>query len=88
MSSTLCFRQTPESEEGVGRCKYPLKRIFAKKYYDHDGSLGGDIITLTYIDLPWLQGVQSVYNGDDKEVLDEIIKLIEQAQTVDMWFEV
>lgn len=91
MSSTLCFRKTPKKVDREDlHCKQPLKGIFAERYYDHDGSLGGDIQTLTVSDLPWIQGVRAAFRGDerDRKLLDRIVELLESDETVDMWFEI
>lgn len=91
MSSTLCFRKTPKRTDKEDlHCKQPLKGIFARRYYDHDGSLGGGVQTLTISDLRWLQGVQAAFKGDehDSKLLNRVIELLESDETVDMWFEI
>jgi len=92
VSSTLCFKKTPTDIKEIGHCKLPLKAIFARRYYDHDGSCGGGEITLTGNDLEWLRGVRDGMNDgqdkDDVRLMAKIIQLIEGGDTVDMWFEV
>jgi hypothetical protein len=90
MSSTLHFMKTPRPEEELGSCKVPLKSIFARKYYDHDGSCGGGLMTLGVVDLEWLKGVRDAgsIQGDQMRLLRDIITLIEEGETVDMWFSV
>ena len=90
MSSTLCFRRTPKSTDEFAHVKQPLKGIFARRYYDHDGSLGGGLMTLSETDLDWLRGVQAGFTSSDpseRKALDRIIEIIEAGDTVDMWFE-
>jgi len=90
MSSTLYFKRTPKPGTGrLGSCKQPLKGIFAKRYYDHDGSGGGGMLIINEYDLEWLRGVRAATTENaDRTLLDKIIKEIEDGNTVDMWFEV
>lgn len=90
MSSSLHFMKTPEPDEELGSCKLPLKAVFAKKYYDHDGSCGGGLETLGMSDLEWLHGVYAGggIKDDQLKLLQDIISIIEGGKTVDMWFEV
>jgi hypothetical protein len=89
MSSVLCFRKTPTATSELGSCKKPLKAIFARRYYDHDGSCGGDMLILTGGDLEWLRGVRDgmLEINDHSKLMDKIIQTIEGGNTVDMWFE-
>ncbi len=88
MSSTLLFRKTPRHGTELAAVGYPLKAIFGRKYYDHDGSCGGDVLTLTSADMPFLEGVVlSVGDEKAKKIVQKIIDLIENGETVDMWFE-
>ena len=96
MSSTLLFRKTPRPPKEFGLCGQPLKGVFARQFYGHDGSLCGGIVTIGTESLGWLQGVKCSYSGhhpDDKDLreivslLDKIIETINDGRTVDMWFE-
>jgi len=90
MSSTLCFRKTPQPPKEFGCCRFPLKGVFAEAYYGHDGSLGGGVITIEIQDLAWIRGVRDGggWGKDDKRLLDTIVETLESGRTVDMWFEV
>jgi hypothetical protein len=88
MSSTLHFRKTPRALKEIGSCGLPLKRVFARKFYGHDGSLGGDVIRMDEEELEWLKGVRDSEVGDDSDqrLLDKAIELIESGKSIDMWF--
>ena len=87
MSSTLYFRKSPPKKPHFGACKHPLKSIFARKFYERDGSLSEDMLTLGADELGWLQGLRDGRwgNNSDQKTLDKIVKLIEEGHTVDMW---
>jgi hypothetical protein len=89
MSSTLYFRKTPKNLESFGYLKQPLKGAFGRKFYGHDGSGGGDKLTLQPCHLDWLRGVRDSGVGDEKErdLIHKIIELLENDEWVDMWFE-
>jgi hypothetical protein len=89
MSSTLYFRKTPKAPAEFGSFSQPLKGVFARRFYDHDGSLGGDLITLELRHLEWVCGVRDSGVGDrgDRKTLDMIIEALKSGETVDMWFE-
>ena len=90
MSSTLCMRKTPEPTKDEWHFKMPVKSVFARRFYDHDGSLGGGMITIGPDDLSWLEGVLGAGNFDAKDTkhLREIRDHIHEGGSVDMWFEV
>lgn len=87
MSSTLVFQKTPKPDKELGQ------GIFGKCYYDHDGSCGGGVITIDASELEWLRGIADVmdaprFDKDDIRLISTIIKILEDGDTVDMWFEV
>lgn len=90
MSSTLCMRITPKPSNDEWHFKLPVKAIFARKFYDHDGSLGGGMLTLTVEHLEWLEGVLAAGQFDKKhhDDLEAIAAVLRGGGTVDMWFEV
>lgn len=90
MSSTLLFRRTPKSTKELCHFKQPLKGMFARRFYDHDGSLGGGMITIGPEQLDWLRGIHAAYKeqyaGESKD-LEKLIAVLEEGETIDMWFE-
>ena len=91
MSSTLCMRVTPKPlDKKTWHFKMPVKAIFARRFYDHDGTLGGGCLTITVNDLSWLEGVMDAGNFDSSEMRDlkSIADALREGETVDMWFEV
>ncbi len=89
MSSTLYIQRTPKPSRDIKHFKLPIKAIIAKKYYEHDGSLGGGKITLNANELSWFEGILAAGNFDEKERndLDFIIQILRDGETIDMWFE-
>jgi len=89
MSSTLVMRITPKPTKNGWHFKQPIKGMFARRFYDHDGSLGGGVFTLTSDHLDWIDGVIAAGRFDDKDAkdLEAIAKAIRNGETVDMWFE-
>jgi hypothetical protein len=83
------MRITPKPTTADWRFKQPVKAIFARKFYDHDGSLGGGVVTLTLVDLPWLEGVLDAGTLDPRyrADLEAIAMALRAGDTVDMWFE-
>ena len=94
MSSTLCMRKTPKPTKDEWHFELPIKGIFARRFYDHDGTLGGGLVTIGPDDLSWLEGVigglATAGTLDKKELADlrAIREHIHEGGTVDMWFEV
>jgi hypothetical protein len=92
MSSTLCIQKTPTPifPKDYWTFGYPLKGYLAKKFYDHDGSLGGGLITVSASDCSWFEGVLAAARLDekDKRSFEEIVDLLRNGHTIDMWFEV
>jgi len=90
MSSTLCMRITPKPDKDEWHFKQPVKAIFARKFYGHDGSCGGGVVTLTPDELPWLEGVldAGTFDQKDRKDLEAIARVLRSDNTVDMWFEV
>jgi hypothetical protein len=85
MSSTLFFSKTPvQSVDEIAAFKQPLKGIIAARYYDHDGSLSGDTITLTAEDLPFLEGVLAAYRGDDCKDLVRVVDHLKVHGMIDV----
>lgn len=73
--------------------KQPVKGFFARRYYDHDGSLCGGKITIGQDDLVFLNGIVdlvSVAASIDKRercYLEEVIEIIKAGDTIDIWIE-
>lgn len=90
MSSTLYIRKTPKPEPEGWHFKQPVKQYFGERFFGHDGSLGGDgVVTIGAEHLGWLEGVVAAGRFDDRErrELNEIIEVLRDGDTVDIWFE-
>lgn len=88
MSSTLIIRKTPKPNKKEWGFKHPVKGMIARRFYDHDGSLGGGRITVGPECLAWFEGLLAAFSGDKKERkdLDAIIQILRDGDTIDMWF--
>lgn len=90
MSSTLCIRRTPKPKDEDWHFKLPIKGLIGRRFYDHDGSLGGAQITIGPEELPWFEGILSAGNFEKKEAKDlaEIVEHLRKGGSIDVWFEV
>lgn len=91
MSSTLIARVNPlPTDEKEWHFGQQLKCVFARRFYDHDGSLGGGRMTLDDQHLDWMEGVRDGWGTDDDQLqrLCEMIEQIKEGRTIDIWFEV
>ena len=90
MTSTLCVRQTPTLDDHEFSFSQPVKGLIARKFYDHDGSLGGGLMTVGLEHLPWFEELlaNGDFKEDDKTKLRLIIGAMRLGRTIDMWFEV
>lgn len=90
MSSTLFIRPTPRPEKNEWHFKLPIKAIIARRYYDHDGSCGGGMVTVPLTDLDWWEGVLAAgnFDKDDRRDLEKVVATLRGGRTIDMWFEV
>ena len=90
MSSTLCIRKTPvPPRDSVWHFKLPVKGVIARKFYNHDGTLGGEMITIGPEHLEWFEGVLAAGRFDEIEArkLREVVAALQDG-SIDMWFEV
>lgn len=93
MSSTLFIKKTPKQDHSIG-FKLPIKGAVGRRYYDHDGSLGGGLITVAPADLPWWEGLLegmvagSIGDKEDRRDLEKVVKMLRDGHSIDMWFEV
>jgi len=92
MSSTLCMRPTPRPPASSEvSFKHPVKAIIARRFYDHDGSLGGGLVTVGTADLAWFEGVlaaEATWDKSDRRDFEKMVGLLRSGKTVDMWFEI
>lgn len=90
MSSTLIVRQTPKTIKDELTFKQPIKGIIARKFYEHDGSLGGSQITIGNEYIDWFEGVLAgvKIEPDERIKLEKIIDILKSGNTIDMWFDV
>ena len=84
------MRVTPKPTDTEWSFKQPVKGLFARRYYDHDGSLGGGMRTLSLADLDWIDGLIAggKFDADDLNRLQTIADKLREGETIDMWFEV
>ena len=81
MSSSLYWEPCIE-QDNKSLCD-PLKYIFARKYWDHDGSLGGHPIQLNDADVPYLNGVRDgTSNKDIKRDIETLLEAITEYRAV------
>ncbi len=72
MSTDLYYR--PFIRKDGKDLSYELKKAIAPKYYDHDGSLGGNWLVLDSDEIPYLEGIRDGGIKDAQELIDAINK--------------
>ena len=72
MSTSLYFR--PVVDENGETLSFALKKALSQKYWEHDGSLGGNWVKLSNSDISFLEGVNAGGVSDAKVLIAEIIK--------------
>lgn len=77
MSTNLFWRPPPVDPEGECLSK-GLKYAIARKLWDHDGSLGGDWITIDESFIPFLEGIAAA--ASERETRRDAETLIEQIR--------
>jgi hypothetical protein len=84
------MRRTPRQTKEQWAFKLPVKGAFARRFYDHDGSLGGGMITIGADQLDWIDGLIAGGRFDASELRDlrQIADVLREGGTIDMWFEV
>lgn len=89
MSSTLNIRRTPRPSSDDWHFKQPLKGLIARKFYDHDGSLGGGMITIGPDNLEWFEGVLAAgqFENTDRRDLEQMVEHLRVGGSLDMWFD-
>lgn len=87
MSTNLFARPTPKKGNTEYPSFYASKWILAPRYLGHDGSLSSDKIILTLKDLPFLEGVLAAATKEVKEEIKEIITMLEQHESIQIWTE-
>lgn len=89
MSSTLMIRKTPTPDKDEWHFKLPVKIYIGRRFYDHDGSCGGGLITVNASELPWFEGVLAAANldADDRRDFTKVVEILREGGTIDMWFE-
>lgn len=89
MTSTLYIRKTPKAAT-EWHFKMPIKGIIARQFFDHDGSLGGSMITIGPEYLSWFEGVLAAVNLEAIDRLDLVaaVDVLRDGGTIDMWLEV
>ena len=90
MSSTLCIRKTPKPDKNEWHFKLPIKSLIAKRYFNHDGSLGGSMLTIGPSELNWFEGVLSAgnFNVNDRKDFEKVVEVLREGNTIDLWWNV
>jgi hypothetical protein len=89
MSSTLVMSPVPKKRDTVS-FKLPVKAILARRYYGHDGSLGGGLVTVGPEDLDWFEGVLAGadrWSAAEVKDFEKMVEALRDGGSVDMWFE-
>ncbi len=60
-----------------------LKYALSPRYFDHDGSMGSDKVTLSDVDLPYLEGLKD----GNVEGATELIEAIKKHEIIAIWTE-
>ena len=88
MTSTLCIRKTPSTTSNW-HFKLPIKGFIGRRFYDHDGSLSGSLITIGPVHLEWFEGVLVAADLEKSERRDfeKVVNVLRSGNTIDMWIE-
>lgn len=82
MSTNLFWQPKPKelSKHCLGK---DLKYILARRYFYHDGSLtSADPYELTANDIPFLEGIAAVGNGEQSKQAEGLIEAIGKHEVV------
>jgi hypothetical protein len=82
MSTDLFYYPTPKPRQAT--LSRALKYKIARKYWGHDGSIGGEPITLTMDDIPYLEGIRDASEHDAADAAAALIAAIEHWGNVDI----
>ena len=90
MTSTLCIRKTPVVTDNYWYFKQPIKGFIGRRYYGHDGSLGGSLIVVGPNQLAWFEGILLAANLDksEHEHFEAVVEILRSGDTIDMWFDI
>lgn len=90
MTSTLYIRQTPAKSRSNWHFKLPIKGFIGRRYYDHDGSLGGNLITIGPEHLEWFEGILVAANLEksDRRDFETVVNILRDGKTIDVWIEI
>ena len=88
MSSTLSIRKIPTTKNWL--FKQPIKGFIGQRFYNHDGSLGGDIITIGPDHLAWFEGilVAAKLEKSERKNFERVVEVLRNGETIDIWFNV
>lgn len=85
MSTNFYWQAFPKEPPPVQYCS-DIKRIMARRYWDHDGTLFGAVTTLGESDVPFLSGVAAATpHREVREAAEEMIKAIREQGGVSIW---
>jgi hypothetical protein len=85
MSSSLYWRPVPREVPPANSLPYGLKKALARRYWDHDGSLNGDMIEISEADVPYLEGIRDAASGEVSEGAAGLIEAIREYGAVEIW---
>lgn len=84
MSSTLHMQPVPRLRPKSEQLSFYLKKVIARRFWEHDGSLSGDKVRIEYSDLAvrgYLEGLVDAGVEDAEELLTAVV----QHGAVDVW---
>ena len=89
MTSTLCICKTPVPPRDNWCFKHPIKGFIGRRFYDHDGSLGGGEITIGPEHLEWFEGILTAANLNEREhkEFEAVVAVLRSGMSIDIWFE-
>jgi len=92
MSSTLVVRKTPKRTRDEITFKLPLKAIVARKFFDHDGSCGGPLLTVSPAHLDWFEGVLASglagASESDRRNWERVVEILRAGESIDLSWDV
>lgn len=86
MSKNLYWREAAPPPEPLGSAALPLKRLIARLYYNHDGSLHGEPVIVEaggQIE-PYLEGYLA---GRDDEEVRQFLADLRKHKRLEVWID-
>ena len=84
VSTNLYWRPAPK-DQPKPELLSGIKHLLARRLWDHDGSLHGDVIQVGPELLPYLEGIRDGGSGEIAEDADCLIDAIRRHGIVELW---